>query len=164
MDVNRPARLHLALPFVLVAAALPLAAEPPAPGLASGTFAVGKMSAKISHAAAFVDESDARKPVILVLANRELPAAGWKKESDLSSFRREKGFNGVAFWLDAKREVFRTDYFVVKEFPTSASGLFDLKLESGTARGLMGTARSTPAAGKLSEPVALDAAFHAVLK
>ncbi len=146
-----------------IAVALPLAAEPPAPGLASGTFSVGKMSVKLTHATTFIDQSDARKPVILVLSDRALPSAGWKKESDLRHFRRTTDFNGVAFWLDAKHEVFRTDYFVVKEFPTGASGLFDLKLQEGAGKSFVGTARSMPRAGKLSDPVALDAAFNAVL-
>ncbi len=163
MTIERRERPGLGLSLLLLAIVLPLPAEPPAPGRASGTYSVGKTSAKITHAAAFVDGSDHRKPVILVLSDRELPAAGWKKESDLMHFRGKMGFNGVAFWLNARREAFRTDYFVEREFPTGANGLFDLKLEGGEGKSFVGTARAFPRAAKLSEPVALDASFNAVL-
>ncbi len=164
MATDHHARTGAALSLLLLASVFPLPAEPPAAGQASGTYSVGKTSAKLTHAVVFVDASDRRKPVILVLSDRELPAADWKKESDLMHFRAKMGFNGVAFWLNAKREDFRTDYFVAKEFPTGATGLFDLKLEGGNEKSFVGTVRAYPRAAKLSEPVALDAAFNAVLK
>ncbi len=164
MTTDRRARPGVALSLLLLAAVRPLPAETPEPGKASGTYSVGRVTAKITHAVAFVDASDRRKPVILVLSDRELPAADWKKESDLMHFRAKMGFNGVAFWLNAKREAFRTDYFVAEEFPTGANGLFDLKLVGGEGKSFAGTARAFPRAAKLAEPVALDAAFHAVLK
>jgi len=142
---------------------LAAAAEGLKPGSAAGTFAANGKEAKIAYAAAFTDQNDASKPVVLVISDKELPASKWTKGSEMSAYRRENPFLGVAFWIDKDNKVFRTDYFDGTSFPTSAFGLFDLKLER-TATSLSGAAKSNQAAAKLTSPVRLDATFSAPLK
>ena len=162
-DPGRSGRLFAALLAAIAAVSLGAAAETLKPGSASGTFAAGGKDVKIAFSAAFTDQGDERKPVILILSDKEVPASKWKTSSDMSSFRREHPFLGVAFWIDKKNEVFRTDYYDGTPFPTSASGIFELKLErKGDA--LSGSAKSNAAAAKLTEPVKLDASFNAALK
>lgn len=152
------------IPAALIAAfSLTAAAEAPKPGGATGSFAANGKEAKISYAAAFTDQNDAGKPVVLVLSDKELPASKWKSGSEMSSYRREHPFLGVAFWIDKDNKVFRTDYFDGTSFPTSAFGIFDLKLDR-RATSLTGSAKSNQAAAKLTSPVKLDATFNAALK
>ena len=140
------------------------AAEPAArSGTASGSFSAGGKTAKLAFAAAFTDQKDDKKPLVLVLSDKEVPASAWKSGSDLSAYRREHPFLGIAFWLDAKNSVFRCDYYDGTSFPTSASGLFDLKVDRA-AGSLSGSAKSNQAAAKLREPVTLDVTFSAALK
>jgi hypothetical protein len=151
------------IPAALIAALSLTAAEALKPGSAAGSFAVNGKEAKIAYAAAFTDQNDASKPVVLVLSDKELPASKWQNGSDMSAYRREHPFLGVAFWLDKDNKVFRTDYFDGTSFPTSASGLFELKLDR-TALSLTGSATSNQAAAKLTSPVKLDTTFNAALK
>jgi hypothetical protein len=150
---------------VLAAASLATAAEPaPKSGSASGTFATGGKAAKLAFAATFTDQKDDKKALVLVLSDQEVPASKFKDGSDLSSFRREhKTMMGVAFWMDAKNEIFRTDFYDGTSFPTSATGLFDVKV-TRAAGSLTGTAKSNAAAAKLHDPVSLDATFNAPVK
>jgi hypothetical protein len=152
------------IPAALIAAlSLTAAAEALEPGSAAGSFAANGKEAKIAYAAAFTDQDDASKPVVLVLSDKELPASKWRNGSDMSAYRREHPFLGIAFWLDKDNKVFRTDYFDGTSFPTSASGLFELKLDR-TALSLTGSAKSNQAAAKLTSPVKLDTTFNAALK
>ena len=151
------------IPAALIAALSLTAAEALKPGSAAGSFAANGKEAKIAYAAAFTDQNDASKPVVLVLSDKELPASKWQNGSDMSAYRREHPFLGVAFWLDKDNKVFRTDYFDGTSFPTSASGLFELKLDR-TATSLIGSAKSNPAAAKLTSPVKRDTTFNAALK
>ena len=141
-----------------------IAAEPAAKsGAASGTFAAGGKTAKLAYAAAFTDQRDDKKPVVLVLSDKEVPASTFRDGSDFSAWRREHKVMGIAFWLDAKSEPYRTDFYDGTSFPTSASGLFDLKV-ARAAGSLTGTAKSNAAAAKLHDPVTLDATFNAPVK
>lgn len=149
---------------LLVTAALVRGAGQPGPGQASGTLSVSGKAFTLSHAATFVDQKDERKPVILVLSEAALPAGSWKSESDYSAYCRDHPLKGVAFWLDKNREVFRTEYNDGGQFPTSASGIFELKLDAGSGKDFSGSAVSTSAAARLHEPVKLDATFHAAVK
>jgi hypothetical protein len=140
------------------------AAEPAAKsGAALGTFSAGGKSAKLAFAATFTDQKDDRKPTVLVLSDKEVPSSTFKDGSDFSAWRREHKIIGLAFWLDAKNEIYRTDFYDGTSFPTSASGLFDVKV-TRAAGSLSGTAKSNQAAAKLHDPVALDATFNALLK
>ena len=149
---------------VLGIASLAPGAEPAAKiGTASGSFSAGGKTAKLAFAAAFTDQKDDKKPAILVLSDKEVPASAWKSGSDLSAYRREHPFLGVVFWLDAKNDAFRCEYYDGTSFPTSAFGLFDVKVNRA-AGSLSGSAKSNQAAAKLREPVTLDVKFSAALK
>ncbi len=132
-------------------------------GQATGSFSVDGKAYKLTNAAAFVDQEDARKPVILVLSDQALATDKWTSESNLDDQRRDRPFNGVAFWLDQKREVFRTDYFLAGKFPTSTSNIFELKLNGASGKTLSGSARATDEAVK-SHKIRLEATFSATLK
>ena len=133
-------------------------------GQAAGTFTSGGKTVQITHAAVFVDRSDERKPTILILSDTELPASGWKSESDYVAYRTKHKFLGIAFWLDANREDFRTEYYDASSFPTSASGMFELTLDASAPNTLSGSAKSTGGAAKLKEPVKLETTFNVALK
>lgn len=157
------------LPALLITAliaATAFAANPkPGPGEASGTFSVGGKVSKLTHAAVFVDQKDEQKPLILIVSDIELPAGGWKSETDFMMYRMDhKKLIGVAFFLDKKREVFRTDYYDGTSFPTSTSGIFELKLDPASGKTLSGSAHSTKAGDTLSTKVKLDVTFNAALK
>jgi hypothetical protein len=151
--------------FALCAAAPLASGADPAlkSGTASGSFTAAGKTVKIGFAATFSDPRDGKKPLVLVLSDKEVPASSWKSSSDLSAWRREHPFMGVSFWIDEKNDVFRTDFYDGTSFPTSASGIFDLKL-TRAAGSVSGTAKSTPAAAKLHDSVVLDATFNAPAK
>ncbi len=132
-------------------------------GQAAGTLTVQGKPIQLTHAAAFNDSKASEKPVILVLSDKELPVAQWKTGSDMSMYRHEHAFMGIAFWIDPKNQVYRCEYYDETSFPTSTSGLFDLKLER-SGQSLSGTARSNKAAATLTEPVGLDVSFRATAK
>jgi opacity protein-like surface antigen len=158
---------HLAVLLVAatIAAAAFAAGPKLAPGEASGTFSVGGKESKLTQAVAFVDQKDKDKPVILIVSDMALPAGSWKSESDFMMFRMDnKKLIGVAFHLDKKREVFRTDFYDGTSFPTSASGIFELKLDPASGKTLSGSAHSTKAGETLSTKVKLDVTFSAALK
>lgn len=57
----------------------------------------------------------------------------------------------------------RTGYYE-GDFPTSASGIFDLKLEGPAGKMLAGSAKTTDSAATMSHPVSLNVTFSATLK
>jgi hypothetical protein len=132
-----------------------------APGTAKGSFTALKKENVLAFATVFVDSKDERKPTILILSDKKLPAEKWKTSGDLMMYRMATPFVGVAFFLDSKREVFRTDYYDGSDFPTSSSGIFTLKLDPAVAGSLSGSAISTPAAAEGREPVKLNVTFNA---
>jgi len=139
-------------------------AQAPAAGTAAGTLTVKGNAIKLAHAYAFVDQGDKRKLVILLLTEQPVPAATWKSDSDIMMYRMDKNpLHGVAFRLDDQREVVSVDYYEGR-FPTGTSGIFALKLDGPSGKTLAGTAKSTEAAAKLSEPVSLNVSFSATLK
>jgi hypothetical protein len=154
---------HLSLALILaVGCSTTIAQAPPATGTASGTLTVKGKAINLAHAAAFVDDKE--KQVILLLTEQAVPAASWKSHSDIMMYRMNKNpLRGVAFRLDDKRQVVGADYYD-DQFPTSTSGIFALKLDGPPGKTLAGTAKSTEAAAKLSEPVSLDVGFNATLK
>jgi len=149
--------------LVLTAVAPAPGAPPLADGQAAGSLTVKGKEIPLSHAAAFTDPREKELATVLVLSDAALPAAQWKKASDMSLYFNAHGFRGVAFWIDGKGQVFRCEYYDGTDFPTSVSGIFDLKLDR-SGGSLSGTAKSNPAAAKLSEPVKLDASFRAAAK
>ena len=132
------------------------------PGQASGALTVGDSTVKLSNAGVFVDKKDERKPTVLLLSDQELPLSGWADSSDMIMYRMDHKFNGVAFWLDDKNQVFRTEFYMPGQFPAGATGMFELKLDAG--KSLSGAAVSTAAAAKQSDPIKLDVRFNGAVK
>jgi hypothetical protein len=154
-------RLSLAL-ILAVSGSTAIAQAPPASGTASGTFTAKGKAINLAYASAFVDEKE--KQVILLVTEQPVPAASWKSHSDIMMYRMNKNpLRGIAFRLDDKRQVVGADYYD-DQFPTSTSGIFALKLDSPPGKTLAGSAKSTEAAAKLSEPVSLSVSFNATLK
>ena len=129
-----------------------------ASGSAKGSLTFDDTTTALTYAAAFVDQKDERKPVILLLSDKKLPAEKWKSEFDMM-FDRTK-FNGIVFFLDKEGKVFRTDVHM-KNKQTGVSGLFDLKLDNPASKELTGSATATATDGRSDK---LDVEFHARLK
>jgi len=152
--------------LIVAAASAAAVAQSPAvaSGQASGTFTAAGKTIKLAHAAAFVDQGEKDKRVILLLTEQPVPAANWTKSTDIMMYRMNKNpLTGVMFRIDGKGEVVGADYYA-GEFPTSTSGIFELKLDGAPGKTLSGSAKSTEAAGKMREPVNLNATFSAALK
>jgi hypothetical protein len=130
-------------------------------GEASGTLTQRGKSVKLTHAYAFVDATDKRKPVILYLTDKPIPAA--KTESDLRSHRASTGFSGIGYWLDPK------DYDDIRNEvciqcggnATSLSGMFKIKFDKPPGKTLTGTISLNNPANK---DYATDAAFSVTVK
>ena len=153
---------RLSLALILVLGCSMTMAQTPATGAAAGTLTVKGNAIKLAHAAAFLDEKE--KQVILLVTEQPIPAANWKSHSDIMMYRMNKNpLRGIAFRLDDKRQVVGADYYD-DQFPTSTSGIFEVKFEGAAGRTLAGTAKSTAAAAKLSDPVSLSVSFNATLK
>ncbi len=132
-------------------------------GTAQGTFTPkGQPPVALAHAAAFVDEKDDRKPVILILSDKKLPTEKWTSEFDLMRAGSSLGkFNGVLFWINKSGEVFRTDMYRAGQ-QASVGGYFRLKLDSPAgSKELTGSASTKDPDGSDHK---LDATFHATLR
>jgi hypothetical protein len=97
------------------------------PGKAIGTLDIDGKTVTITHAYAFVDQKDNRKPVLILITDQAVPANQWKSESDMTKYRFDNPFRYVCFWIDKDRQEFRREHFVDK-FPVSTMGVFNLKL------------------------------------
>lgn len=153
--------------FPLLAAALALCVfRPPAAmaasnlasGSAKGSLTFDKATTVLTFAAAFVDQKDERKPVILLLSDKKLPVKNWKSEFDMM-FAGTK-FSGIVFFLDKEGKVFRSDVHMNGR-QTGVSGLFDLKLDNPVSKELTGSATEIATEGRSDK---LKVAFHATLK
>jgi len=127
-------------------------------GSAKGSLTFDGNTVALSHAAAFADQKDERKPVIVLLSDKKLPVEKWKSEFDMM-FDRSK-FNGIVFFLDRDGKVFRTDVHM-KDKQTGVSGIFDLKLDNPASKELTGSATATSSDGSSDK---LEVTFHATLK
>src|SRR5437763_2578730 len=125
-------------------------------GTAKGSLTFDDATAALTFAAAFVDQKDERKPVILVLNDKKLPVEKWTSEFDMMLSGTK--FNGIVFFLDKEGKVFRTDVHM-KDRQTGVAGIFELKLDNPTSKDLAGTATAT--AGRSDK---LKVTFHATLK
>ena len=149
----------IVMPFLVALVALPLAAaDRPAPGTAKGTLTWEGKTITLANAATFVDQTDDRKPVILLLTDQKVPVEKWKSEFDLIGYRptTKPRFQGIGFWFDRDRQDFRTQLYVGDD-PTAVSGYFHVKLDPGT--GFSGVVSSDP--GDKKKGVVLDATFTA---
>lgn len=126
-------------------------------GTAKGSLTFGDSTVALNHAAAFVDQKDERKPVVLVLSDKKLASEKWTTGSDISGDAAK--FNGIVFYLDKEGKVFRTDVRITSRW-TAVSGIFDLKLDNPSSKEVTGSAISNE--GQKSDR--LDVTFHATLK
>jgi hypothetical protein len=163
-SVRRSILLGVAISSLVVTAGL--AQKPPAlaSGQASGTFSVRGQVYKIANAATFVDEKDAKKPVVLLLTDGPVPADVLSGATTISASQHmvKKSFTGLVFWLDKDRAIVRAEYYEKDDpAPTATSGLFALTFDSPAGKPLGGSAKSTGADAKMSHPVQLDVKFNA---
>lgn len=167
MRLRFPGSLFLLAPLALASLAtawLAQAAEPAGKNATiSGTFSVGGKPIKLASVAALRDTGDARKHVLIVLSDKELPASTWKTGSDMSDWRREHPFLGIAFWIDENNEDVRCEYYDGSPYPTSVSGTFDYKIARAPGA-VSGSVKSNAGAGRLRTPLVLDVTFKAPLK
>ncbi len=110
------------------------------PGKAVGALDIDGKTVTMTHAYAFVDQTDKRKPVLILIADRAVPAHQWKSESDMTRYRLGKPFRYVCFWIDKDRQEFRREHCVDK-FPVSTMGVFDLKLAPSVPGTFTGTVK-----------------------
>jgi hypothetical protein len=110
------------------------------PGKAMGTLEIDGKTVTMACAYAFVDQEDKRKPVLLLITDRIVPANQWKSEFDMMRYRSNNPFRYVCFWIDRDRQEFRREHFVDKA-PVSTMGVFDLKLTPSTPGTFTGTVK-----------------------
>ncbi len=131
------------------------------PGRASGTYTYDGRTVAIEFASTYVDHADDRTTLVLILSNKGISTDGWSDGADFMKYRMRNPFLGVAFWLDADRNIVRTAHFDAEGLPYGEeTDLFEVKLQDDKAF-LKGIAVSTDKAGKLGKPVVLDAEFSA---
>jgi hypothetical protein len=109
-----------------------------AEGEAKGPLIIDGNTIEMTNAYAFVDQEDERKPVLLLITGKAVPAEQWKSEFDFAAYRRERPFVYVCFWLDKDRRDFRTEHFT-ERFPTASMGVFKLKLDPSAPNTFSGT-------------------------
>jgi hypothetical protein len=125
-------------------------------GTAKGSLTFDNSTAALTNAAAFVDQKDERKPVVLILSDKKLPTEKWTSDFDI--MRAGAKFDGIVFFFDKEGKVYRTDVHM-KDRQTAVSGIFDVKLDNPTSKEITGSAKANE--GKSDK---LDVAFHATLK
>ncbi|MEP6941771.1 MAG: hypothetical protein ABI981_02480 [Betaproteobacteria bacterium] len=140
------------------------AAPAAASGQANGTLTAQGKTVKFTYAAAFVDQTDKDKRVVLLLTEKPVPADAWKSHSDLMSYHRNTTpIVGIVLRIDAQGEVATAEYFVDR-FPTSTSGIFQVTFDGKPGKTMTGKVKSTAAAAKLSDPVIVDATFSTAVR
>ena len=151
---------------MLVPAAL---AQPAATGLkegqATGTLVVKGKSIKLAHAYVFVDEKDSRKPVILYLTDKPVPADTWKSDFDIMRYRGSNKLNGIGFWLNPKDKYddFRNEVCAECDSPTGTSGIFKVKFDGTPGKTFAGKI-TVGSSSSMAKDYQLDGAFNAKLK
>lgn len=126
-------------------------------GSAKGSLTYEGATAELKFAAAFVDQKDERKPVILLITDKKLPTEKWTSEFDM--MRDGSKWSGMMFCLDKDGNVFRSDVHISGR-QGSVSGIFELKIDNPTSKDLTGTAKTSEG----EKETKLDVAFHAALK
>jgi hypothetical protein len=139
----------LASPLLRAASDLPS-------GSAKGSLTFDGATAALTFAAAFVDQKDEDKPVILILSDKKLATEKWTTGFDI--MRAGAKFNGIVLFIDKEGKLVRTDVHM-KDRQTAVSGIFDVKLDNPAGKEITGSATSGE-----SKTDKLDVAFHATLK
>jgi hypothetical protein len=124
-------------------------------GTSKGSLTFDGGTTELKFAAAFVDQKDERKPVVLVLSDEKLPTDKWTSEFDM--MRHSSKWSGVVFFLDHEGSVYRSDVHM-KGRQSSVSGIFDLKVNDPKGNDLAGIAKTESS----SNADKLDVTFHAV--
>jgi hypothetical protein len=132
-------------------------------GQAAGTLTVDGKDIPLTHAAAFVDQEDKAKPVLLLLTDQAVPVAGWKSHMEIMPYHMDHRFNGMVFGFDKDRKVTSAEFWA-GSFPASTTGFFTVKLEGTPGSSLVGTAESTAAAAASEHHIKLAVRFRADLK
>jgi hypothetical protein len=138
----------LARPALYAASDLPT-------GTAKGSLTFDGATAALIYAAAFVDQKDEDKPVILILSDKKISTDKWTSQFDM--MRDGPKFDGIVFHLKEGKMVRTTVH--MKDRKTAVSGIFDVKLDSPAGKEITGSATSGE-----SKSDKLDVAFHATLK
>src|SRR4051812_6717025 len=125
-------------------------------GAAKGTITFDGVTSELKFAAAFVDQKDSRKPVVLLVTDKKLPTEKWTSEFDM--MRDHTKWSGIAVFLD-KDAVYRTDVHTNGQ-QSSVSGMFDVNINDPAAADLTGIAKSDQA----NKDKNLDVSFHATRK
>jgi hypothetical protein len=126
------------------------------PGTARGSLTFEGHTAELKFAAAFVDQKDSDKPVVLLLTDTKLPTEKWTSEFDM--MRDKTKWNGIVFFLKDGIAI-RSDIEMTGRH-TSISGIFELKLDNSASKELTGTATTDEGAKNAT----LKVTFHATLK
>jgi hypothetical protein len=138
----------LATPAIHAASDLPT-------GTAKGSLTFDGATAALTFAAAFVDQKDEDKPVILILSDKKISTDKWTSQFDM--MREGTKFNGIVFHLK-EGKMDRTTVHM-KDRKTAVSGIFDVKLDNPAGKEITGSATSGE-----SKSDKLDVTFHATLK
>jgi hypothetical protein len=125
-------------------------------GAAKGTITFDGATSELKFAAAFVDQKDSRKPVVLLVTDKKLPTEKWSSEFDM--MRDHTKWSGIAVFLD-KDGVYRTDVHTNGQ-QSSVSGMFDVNINDPAGADLVGIAKTDSAAKDKN----LDVTFHATRK
>ena len=153
---SEPATSASPAPSIASSAAPRINVDLPA-GSAKGSITFDGSTSDLKYAAAFVDQKDDRKPVVLLISDQKLPAGKWTSEFDM--MRDHTKWSGIAVFLDKDGSVYRTDVHT-KGQQSSVSGMFDVKINDPKSQDLAGAAKSESD----SADKKLDVTFHAVKK
>jgi hypothetical protein len=146
------------LASAFVASPVPLVAQgaAPAPGTATGTFAVAGKSVPLTHAVAF----NSGAIIYLAITDQTLPPDEVKSEFDLAMYQFKHKVVGLELTLDHTRKVTETAYrWELTQTP--CAGCFDVSISGGPEGPLTGTVKTTAKgqAAKLAVDIAFSAPF-----
>ena len=112
---------------------------------------------ELKFAAAFVDQKDEQKSIVLLISDQKLRVEKWESEFDMMMDHSK--WSEVVFFLEKEGKVFRSDVHMNGR-QSSLSGIFELRIDNSSRKDLTRTA-STDTGEKETK---LDATFHAALK
>lgn len=126
-------------------------------GTAKGSLTFDGNTSELKFTAAFTDQKDDRKPVVVIVSDQKLPTEMWTSEFDM--MRDKTKWSGIAVFVDKEGEVYRTDVHN-KGQQSSVSGLFDVTINDPKSADLAGAAKTSSG----SSDQKLDVTFHATRK
>ena len=124
-------------------------------GSAKGSLTYDSATAELKFAAAFVDQKDERKPIVLVISDQKLQVEKWESEFDVMLAHSK--WSGVVFFLNEDGKFFAPTC-------TSTAGN-QASQESSSSRSIILRAKISPEPRRPGEKkTKLNAAFHVTLK